>query len=410
MRILVLNHNLRERGTWHRAWRIARELGRRGHRVALWTAAPHHYYRPEQRMHGPEDGGVIETETPSWAPIAGGDDGWGPLDVAWRAAAALREPFDLCYAFAHPPNVAVPAWLASRIRRRPLLYDWCDSYAGGVFPLRRAACEEGLAPREPALQRLAERIEVRLERAMPRMAGRVTVISERLRELTRELGVPPEHCLLLPNGANLDTIRPLDREACRRELGLPPLPGPVLGYVANYHPDQELLLGAVAHAARAVPELRLLAAGAPFTAELVAKFALESRIVHLGRQPADRMGTVLGAADALVLPLADNENNRARVPFKFTDYLAAGRPVVTSPVGDLARWFEPGCERIGEAAAPEIEPFGDAIARTLAPGADCDAMGHAARALAEREFAWPGLIDRLEAFISEWLGGREARR
>jgi len=36
MRWLLLNHNLRHRGTWHRAWGIARELARRGEQVELW--------------------------------------------------------------------------------------------------------------------------------------------------------------------------------------------------------------------------------------------------------------------------------------------------------------------------------------------------------------------------------------
>jgi hypothetical protein len=48
MRILCLNHNLREHGTYFRAFHLARELARRGHQMTLWTASEHHWYRPAE--------------------------------------------------------------------------------------------------------------------------------------------------------------------------------------------------------------------------------------------------------------------------------------------------------------------------------------------------------------------------
>jgi len=126
-----------------------RHLARRGHAVTLWTAAPHHYYRPARETRE----GVTIVETPSWAPLAWADDGWGPLDVAYRLLRVVLEPFDLCYAFAHPPNVAWPAWVARWVRGRRLIYDWCDWYEGGIFPKRAALRREGLAAEdEPPLQ------------------------------------------------------------------------------------------------------------------------------------------------------------------------------------------------------------------------------------------------------------------
>ena len=121
--------------------------------------------------------GVRILETPSWAPLAAPDDGWGPLDILYRSARALFEPCDLAIAFAHPPNVALPAWILARLRRRPLLYDWCDWYEGGIFPKRLEARARGLAGAERPLQPRVERADVALERRMPRLAGAVSVIS-----------------------------------------------------------------------------------------------------------------------------------------------------------------------------------------------------------------------------------------
>ena len=406
MRVLLLNHNLRERGTWFRAWQIARELVRRGHEATLWTAAPHHYYRAAKETRE----GVRIVETPSWGPWVGRDDGWGPLDVVWRAFGVLREPFDLCYAFAHPPNVAVPAWLARRVRRRRLIYDWCDLYAGGILDRRAEMRRRGLLERpEPPLQRLAERLERPMERAMPRLAGgRVTVISRLLRDEAVGLGCPSDGVLLLPNGADLDIISPRDAGACRRELGLP-VDGVWLAYVANYHPDQTLLLEAVARAAEHTPDLRLLTAGPPFHSGTVERLGLRGRLVELGRVPVERIEAVLGAADVLALPLADHHFNRSRMPYKFTQYLAAGRPVAACRVGDLADWFDaPDVldtpDTIGIASAPDAVSFGDALARLLHPDTDRAAMGRAARRLAEGPLSWPVQVDRLLT----WLGDEGA--
>lgn len=400
----MLNHNLRQRGTWHRAWQLARELVRRGHAVTLWTAAPHHFYRAA----GSTEDGVRLVETPSWAPLAGPDDGWGPLDVLYRSLRILTEPFDLCYAFAHAPSVAAPAWLARRLRRRPLLWDWCDWYEGGIFPKRQALRRAGVGGPEPLLQRRAERWEVPLERAMARRAGRLTVISSFLRDQALQAGRRPGEILLLPNGADLRGIRPLPRAACRAELGLPP-GGRLLGYVANYHPDQELLLAALAGAA--LPDLKLLKTGPPLAPRLVASLGLEGRILDLGQVAPEKIPVILGAADALALPLENNASNLARIPFKWTDYLAAGRPVVTCRVGDLARWFAPGAsgaagatDAPGLASDPTGEAYGAAIRAVFeAPEAEREALGAAARRLAEREFDWAILAARLEAFIFDWL-------
>lgn len=401
MRILMLNHNLRGRGTWHRAWQLGRELARRGHAVTLWTAAPHHFYRPARE----EREGVTIVETPSWAPLAGADDGWGPLDAIYRSLRVLVTPFDLCYAFAHPPNVALPAWIARTVRGRPLLYDWCDWYEGGIFPKRREARQAGLAaPDEKFLQARAEGWDVGLERRMLRLAGRVTVISGRLRELAIQAGRRPEELLLLPNGANLEGIRPLEAEVCRRALGLEP-EGPYLGYVANYHPDQELLLHALALACATLPGLKLIKTGPPFSPGLVRELELAPRLIDLGFVPEEQIPLILGAADALALPLEANASNAARVPFKFTDYLAAGRPVVTCRVGDLGRWFGPeaGQSPIGIASQPDPEAYGEALREIFASGGERRAMGDAARRLAETEFSWRQLTDRLESFINLWL-------
>lgn len=398
----MLNHNLRGRGTWHRAWQIARQWARRGHEVTLWTAAPEHWYRAV----GETVEGVQVVETPSWAIVAPPDDGWGLLDVAWRMKEILKRRYDLCYAFAHPPNVYYPARLLQLLGRTPLLYDWCDWYEGGVFPRRREMRLAGLSePPGPSLQAacegLAIRHEIRLERRIPRRAGRVTVISELLYEQTLATGKRPGEILLLPNGANLDTVTPLDRSQARGALEVPH--GlPCLGYVANYHPDQQMFLEAFALACQRIPNLTMLMAGPPFGGDTVHQLGIAGNIRSFGWVNQETINQIIGASDAMVMPFEDTPFNRSRVPFKFSDYLAGGRAIITNPVGDIAQYYRPGVAPIGIAALPHAEAFGEAMAQCFSPACDLVTMGANARTMAEEKLDWSQLVDSIDTFLEQW--------
>jgi len=47
-------------------------------------------------------------------------------------------------------------------------------------------------------------------------------------------------------------------------------------------------------------------------------------------------------AYALLIPLRDNDQDRARFPHKISEYLATGNPIITTPVGEIPLYFENG--------------------------------------------------------------------
>ncbi|HUT25057.1 MAG TPA: glycosyltransferase [Sumerlaeia bacterium] len=436
MRVLFLNHNLRERGTYFRAFEIARVMVRRGHRSTLLTASPGHWYRPQYETID----GVRITETPSWNPAINPDDGWGPLDLAYRLWRALVEDCDLVYAFAHPPNVYFPARLAQLLRRKPLVADWCDLYEGGAFKIRDEFRDYlNLRGWRTTLHRWTEVVDRRLERRILRKAKGVTVISRFLEREALETGVPRERVLRFPSGANLDAIAPQDKEECRRALGIDGA-GPFLGYIAYYNHDERFFLSSLARVFESHPSARMISAALPFTDFLVRENGLEGRLIELGRLPFNEMSVVLGAADVLVLPLRDNAFNQSRWPNKFGDYLAAGRPIATCAVGDLADYFPPvqamrkwlaadgdivppessgttdprapsGAPEdagraplpIGIAAAGAVEDFGDAMSALLDRPEKWDSMGVAARETAESLLDWNRIGEQIESFLERCL-------
>jgi glycosyltransferase involved in cell wall biosynthesis len=94
-------------------------------------------------------------------------------------------------------------------------------------------------------------------------------------------------------------------------------------------------------------------------------------------------GRLLADGDIGIAPLPDTPQARGKCGFKVLQYMAAGLPVVTSPVGANAEYVRP--EETGLHAGP-AEEWVAAIGRLAADPALREHMGRAGRRRVEREF------------------------
>jgi glycosyltransferase involved in cell wall biosynthesis len=188
---------------------------------------------------------------------------------------------------------------------------------------------------------------------------------------------------VVPNGFD-DELLALDRGRLRarqrRELGLG---------------DHELLLlfigGGAEHNRRAVQALErdvLPAAGRPVRLAVVGKAAAalsdrDTRVISVGY--AEDLNPWFAAADVGLNPVAYGSGSNLKV----AEYLAAGLPVLTTPVG--SRGFERWTDRMRIA---EIEDFAGALASI--PGVSAPPSGI-------EDLAWSGLGKRLHALYADLL-------
>jgi glycosyltransferase involved in cell wall biosynthesis len=116
---------------------------------------------------------------------------------------------------------------------------------------------------------------------------------------------------------------------------------------------------------------------------------------YLGPKPYGELPAYLAGWDATFMPFALNEATRFISPTKTPEYLAAGRPVVSTPVRDVVReWGERGLVRI--AATPEEAVA--ALEGALGTGAAHSAWLRAVdRALAAT--SWDETFARMRALI-----------
>lgn len=382
MRLLYLNHNVVWRSTFYRCYHFGRQLVRRGHEVTLVTIAP-------ERTHGIASyglDGVRVVEMPDL--LRGmGRSGWDPWDTLNRLWWLRAGAFDLVHAFDCRPVVILPALYLQRQHGLPLVIDWADWWGrGGVIEERR----------NPWLKPLFGGIETWWEEAFRRQADRTTVISTALGERAAHLGVPRATIHHIVSGADIESIRPLDRDQARAALGLP-LDGKLVTFVGAVHYDLDLVLRAFRELAQDVPDVRLVLVGpkSPLAAELIPEDSLRARVLEVGPRPFGELPRWLGAADVLLLPFADKIANVGRWPNKVGDYMAAGRPTVSNPTGEMRPLFER--ERIGLLAPPGPGPFAQAVRHLLDDPSLAAELGANARRAAEQRYAWSVLVEQMEA-------------
>ena len=111
------------------------------------------------------------------------------------------------------------------------------------------------------------------------------------------------------------------------------------------------------------------------------------------------LGDVMTAGSVMALPYSPNPHNQARFPNRAGDYLAAGRPLVTNPTGDLAALV--ATEGIGVLAPAEPRAFATAIVALLRDEARMREIGVRARAFAEGDGPWSARADELERLYAD---------
>jgi glycosyltransferase involved in cell wall biosynthesis len=177
---------------------------------------------------------------------------------------------------------------------------------------------------------------------------------------------------------------------------------PSIGMVSGAAPGRgiETLIEAARLARTQVPDVRLyLWLKATSEAEEAYLDGLRASIagdpwVEIAAAPYAELGQTLAKATVLVIPHPAIEYMDVILPVKLFDCLAAGRPLVVTPRRETVAIIEPNGVGI---ASRDDHPasIAEALVKVLADPALARRMGTAARLLAEREFDWKVLGDRI---------------
>ena len=253
------------------------------------------------------------------------------------------------------------------------------AFANRVLLVRHVHIEDGFGPDERTGQ-LPRRVLTR--RIM--LAGRTVVVpSLTLRRIALEVWrLSPSRVRYLPNGVDLERFAP--------GAGLSwPGEGPIVGTVAALRAEKNLsrLLRAFAVASRDRPGRLLIAGDGPERPRLEAlatELGVAERLIWAGHvsDPAP----LLRGLDAFAMS-SDTE----QMPISLLEAMAAGLPVASTDVGDIAAILPP--EQRPLVVPLDDAELGAAIGRLLANATLRRTMGEANRARVTAEYDQRSMLD-----------------
>ena len=318
--------------------------------------------------------------------------GADPYDAIRRYVALRDETFDIVHAIDSRPSVILPALALQRTLNIPLVIEWSDWYGRG------GAIEERSGRIFARTLGLAETF---FEEHFRLRADAATAISARLRDRLVGLGFPPEKILLHRMGCRTDLFQRSDSRNAKRQLGLNP-DQMYFGYFGRlYEADHRFLLSAFEEACDEL-DAQLLFVGdvKPLGGDKL------GQIHYVGRVSDESYRTYLNAVDVCLLPLRATQTNLARWPSKIGDYLAAGKPVVATPVSDVAEIF--AASEIGILSS-DTTPAGyaQALRGIVAHQSRWKEMGDNGRQFAEQHLDWSVIARALIRFYENTIASRK---
>ena len=197
-------------------------------------------------------------------------------------------------------------------------------------------------------------------------------------------------------GVDFDHFHAVTRDVPVAE-DLAALPPPRVGYVGVV--DERLDYDLVRALARELPGASIVFVG-PTVKVDPASLPRAANLHWLGGRPYGHLPRYLAGFDVCLMPFADNEATEFINPTKTLEYLATGRPVVSTPVRDVVRGF---------AEAVHVEPPGTFPARVLRVLGGERRNPHVGRRAA-RAASWERVVAGMLSHVHAVMGERGGRR
>ncbi len=241
----------------------------------------------------------------------------------------------------------------------------------------------------------------KMEKWLMRESDIVLACSENDADLfTNSFGIDSAKITVIPNGVDVDGQRPCPDEAtrlaARSRLELTPN-RPAAFFIGSFHPPNFQAVDLIIHRlAGSLPECDFLIAGK--VCESFADQKVPENVRLLGLVDEETKQALFHGSDVALNPMLSGSGTN----LKMLDYLACGLPVLSTPHG--ARGLKVESRRHVLVAEPEN--FAQALEELLADSALRRSMGEQARQLAEEEYAWSTIGDKVLDLYTLKLGRR----
>ena len=373
MKILsVCVSNPGESADWWRISNIARILESNGHEVHFVHYCRRLSYEKLENKGQYADHSFVMTS---------------PMTVHLKHLKILRNgDYDLIYGNTH---YAAFCSMLGKLTKKPLIFDM----HGGLVEEFLLENEFNLNP--SFMSRFI--LEKLIDFAVLHFADKIICVSNKMIEYLRsQKDVPFEKMAYVTNGMNLEFFKPMDNKKVkdmRNRLGLENKL--VFGYIGNFQKWQGVENFIEATKRTKDKDLIFHIVGGE-------RRLRKNNIIFIPKIPRAQIPDYYSACDVLVLPRPNHPATEIAAPTKFAEYAAVGKPILTTNVGDAAKFVrEYRCGIVVEDNKPENLIKGINKFKNKS-GIELKEMGGNSRKLAEKEFDWDkagkNLLKAVESF------------
>lgn len=280
-----------------------------------------------------------------------------PVGEASKDVLELRLDGRVTIARAHLSDLPATSRFNDEVNRRiadllePLLSDDDDLIAWYYTPMALGAFPETIKPALTVFDAMDDLANIRfappeLREQEDRMLEVADIVFTSGPSLYRQRQHRHPRVYCFPSGVDRAHFASPGRESsASRALSL--MRRPVIGYYGVV--DERVDLDLVAQIADLRPEWTFVLIG-PLARITREDLPTRSNIRYFGMQSYDALPEILARFDAAIMPFDVNDATRAISPAKTLEFLAGGKPVVSTPVADVVELYG---EATTIAAAPE---------------------------------------------------------
>jgi len=278
-------------------------------------------------------------------------------------------------------------WIAARHAKDhsiPFVYYWIDAL-------------DTLIP-EKTIQRVGRF----LEKQTLHNSTKVIAINKTLIEYVINLGADPQSTLLIGAGIDLKRFNPaIDGSAIRLYYGIAKDDIVIffMGWLYNFSGLKEVALE-LARSPDRFPHLKVLIVGDGDAFQDLQRIRDENqlgdRLIITGKQPYEKIPEFIAASDICILPADPKEKiMQDIVPIKMYEYMAMGKPVISTKLPGIMREFGEG-NGVLYTDSPEKVPE---TAYTIATNGSIKDHGNSARRYVQ-DLDWDTITDTFEHAIN----------
>jgi glycosyltransferase involved in cell wall biosynthesis len=184
-----------------------------------------------------------------------------------------------------------------------------------------------------------------------------------------------------------------------------------VGVMNNAKDGVDILINAFAKISPIFPDLTLYLFGfhhydSPGHLQLIKMLGLEDKIFYKGAITREEIPNVLMSAELLALPRPDSKQAQGGFPTKLGEYLATGKPVCVTKVGEIPDYLKDEVSAF-MADPGDVDSFANSMIRALTNPELAKIVGENGRKVAEQHFNMGIQAEKLYHFLYENIENRK---